>query len=426
MPSIILLSFSFSRGGAAKAASRFREIAKNFYDVQEVSVEESEKTFFRKIHFIKRVFSYLFTAGAQRRAGVKCSANFFSFHSAVQSFSQTDDLHHIHWVNNDTLSIFDLKKIPYGSIITLHDEWLYCGVEHCFDFNSHFSKSPYFIGNQASIDDFLSRVHKLVWHVKRGAFSGRKDLVVTCPSRWLADRARKSAVLKDCDIRILYNPVDVGIFSPLSKDDVLRKRRFLDVEDRFFVVFGAVGGTKNKLKGFVELMSALEILANDEEVKSRVVIGLFGGEKEGLETLCGFPVREFGIINDEHSMAEVYSMADATIVPSKLESFGQIAAESQSCETPVIAFETSGLKDVVIEGKTGFLAKCFSPASLADKIKLIISLDAEKYSQLCKSARLHVIDNFSIDVVGKSYKSIVYEQFVKKEKYLNDGAIDYS
>lgn len=30
------------------------------------------------------------------------------------------------------LSIFDFDKIPSGSIITLHDEWLYCGAEHCY------------------------------------------------------------------------------------------------------------------------------------------------------------------------------------------------------------------------------------------------------------------------------------------------------
>lgn len=412
----IFVSFSFSRGGAAKAASRFRLIAEGFASVQNISVEECSGAWLGKFHFIKRVFSYLFTFNVKKKADVKCSANFFSFYPAVRCFSETEKLHHIHWINNDTVSVFDLKKIPYGSIVTLHDEWLYCGVEHCFDINKGFSESPYSLGHNADSDEFPGRIHKVIWDVKKKAFAGRKDLVVTCPSEWLAERAKTSAVLQDCDVRVLYNPVDVDIFVPSPKKDMCKTRRYLEIDDRFLIVFGAVGGTKNRLKGFVELMDALEILAENKEIKGRMVIGLFGGKKEGLETLHGFPVREFGFINDEREMAEVYSLAHATIVPSKLESFGQVAAESQSCETPVIAFETSGLKDVVIDGKTGFLAEPFSPSSLAEKIELMASLKPNQYEQLCRNARLHVIKNFSNDVVAKKYKSIINEQLIKKQE----------
>jgi len=412
----LFISFSFKRGGAAKAAARFYLISEYFFQTRKISVEESSKNIYKRFHFLKRVFSFVFVFFHQKKYGVKCSANFFSFYPVVQCFKDKNKLHHIHWINNDTVSIFDFNKIPCASIITLHDEWLYCGVEHYLDVNKDFERSAYFLDNKINSKKHIGFIHKFVWNVKRKALIGRNDLVITCPSEWLANRARNSHVLKDCDVRVLYNPVDVSIFSPLPRNDLSEKRNQLELGDRFLVIFGAVGGTKNQLKGFSELEAALELLAKNDVMKDRIALGLFGGEKKGVEQLHGFPVYEFGYIPSEQEMAEIYSLAHVTVVPSKLESFGQVAAESQSCETPTIAFETSGLKDVVIDGKTGFLAEPFSPTSLAEKIELMVSLDSNQYEQLCKSARLHVIEKFSSEVVAKQYKSIINEQLMKKQE----------
>lgn len=412
---INLLSFSFNRGGAAKAASRFSSIAKKLRTVREISVEGYPSKLQRRVHFLKRIVSYLFVIRYQKTCKVKCSANLFSFNPAIKYFSEAHDLQHIHWINNDTVSIFDLKKIPYGSIITLHDEWLYCGVQHYFDVEKDFVESPYSSQTELGINSFHGLIDKFVWDLKKKSFIGRDDLVVTCPSKWLAARAKTSYILKDCNVRVLYNPVDVDIYVPLSKDEQYKRREQLGIEDRFLLLFGAIGGTKNQIKGYTELVQALEILAKNEAIKKRVAIGLFGASEKGGKLVHDFPVLEFGYVNSEEKMAEIYSLAHATIVPSKLEAFGQIAAESQSCETPTIAFATSGLKDVVIDGETGFLAQPFSPASLAEKIESIILLNTASYKRLCKNARLHVIEHFSNDVISKEYEAIINEQLMKKK-----------
>jgi len=413
---ITLISFSFIRGGAAKAACRFYGIASEFSLAQCVSVEEYPRKFYRIYHLIKRLVSFSFVFFFQRKCGVKCSANFFSFWPAVFAFSDLKQLAHIHWINNDVISIFDFKKIPYASIITLHDEWLYCGVEHYFSPYQYFEKSPYFSGNNLDASNHVSFLHKFVWGVKRKAFAGRNDIIVTCPSKWLAERAKKSHVLKDCDVRVLYNPIDVSVFSALENYLLDGSRALLDLGDRLLIVFGAVGGAKNHLKGFFELDAALKLLANNDAVKDKVMLGLFGGEKKGLQELHGFPVYEFGYIRTEQEMAEVYSLAYMTIVPSRVEAFGQVAAESQSCGTPVIAFDTSGLRDVVVDGQTGFLAEAFSPESLAEKIESMILLQDSQYQRLCAGARSYVVENFSNDVVAKQYKSIIKEQILKRQE----------
>lgn len=411
-----MIAFSFVRGGAAKAAYRFFSIAKEFSIVNLVSVEGSvlSKYFW---HFFKRLISYSLTFHLSRATGVKCSINLFSFGPALEAlYKDSSSILNFHWINNDTISVFRLKDLPYGSVLTLHDEWLYCSLEHCTDIGGGFNESPYSVHSSTNSKCYLGYFRHFFWNIKKNAFSGRDDLVVTCPSTWLAQRARSSHVLKDCDVRLLPNPIDTSIFVPMDARENKVVGGSLKIGDRFLVIFGALGGKRNSLKGFDELNKAFQLLSENAELKEKIVIGLFGGRKTGIKEIHGFPVHEFGHIRSECDMAAIYSLAHVTVVPSKIESFGQVAAESQSCETPTIAFETSGLKDVVIDGKTGFLAEPFSPASLAEKIELIVSLSAEQYKKLCKRARQHVVEKFSNDVVAKQYEFIINEQFMKKKE----------
>lgn len=413
---IKLYSFSFLRGGAAKAANRFFSILSSNFNVEKISVEEHPNKAYKFYHICQRVLSFVLVFFYQWSSGVKCSANIFSFTPLVKNLLPDHSLAHLHWVNNDSLSIFHLNKIPKHSIITLHDEWFYCGVEHYFYGRNTFEASPYFSGNNCCLSGFNSYLHYYVWRVKKNTLRSRSDLIVTTPSEWMANRARNSYVFENCDVRVLYNPINVDIFSPLGSVALNRRRDECVLENRFLILFGAVGGASNKLKGFAELLEALQLLGKDNSLKSKVTLGLFGAEKQDIKELHGFPVIEFGYIKSEQEMAEIYSTAHVTLVPSKLEAFGQVAAESQACGTPVIAFDTSGLKDVVIDGKTGLLAVPFSSESLAEKIDQILTMPSEQYNQLCKNARQHVVDTFSNAVISQQYESIIKEQLLKKQE----------
>ena len=60
------------------------------------------------------------------------------------------------------------------------------------------------------------------------------------------------------------------------------------------------------------------------------------------------------------------------IVPSRQEAFGQTASEAHACGTPVVAFRTSGLCDIVEDRITGALAEPFDPESLASAIQWVL------------------------------------------------------
>lgn len=58
---------------------------------------------------------------------------------------------------------------------------------------------------------------------------------------------------------------------------------------------------------------------------------------------------------DKKTACELYSNAAVFCCPSIYEPFGIINLEAMACETPVVASAVGGIKEVVVDGETGFL-----------------------------------------------------------------------
>tara|TARA_B100001063_G_C16734692_1_gene541321 strand:+ start:386 stop:1648 length:1263 start_codon:yes stop_codon:yes gene_type:complete len=407
---IEIISFSLKSGGAGIAASKFKKLLiKNVlnYEVNSTTQDSSGK-----YQFFKRLISKLLTKLQFDGNPTKHSLNFFSFRSIITLFKKrtNDKLFHIHWINNDTLSIFDFHSIPSGSIITLHDEWLYCGSEHYYNV---YDNSNDFIYGYRYFKKGIIGIHwnYLLWRIKYNKLSHRKDLIYTVPSRWMLERAKASSILKESNICLLPNPIDTEVFKKYSEDEIKSFRDDLNIDKECFViVFGAISGKKNKLKGLDLLSSAFELLQSKllQVPISKVVLVDFGGLKsEGK--LFGFRNISLGHIKDPIYLAKLYCLADCVTVPSMVESFGQVAAEALSCCTPVVSFDTSGLKDIVLHKYNGLVAEPLSITSLCEQLRNIIESPKKTRLKLGENGRKHVLEKFSYPIIQKKYLNILEE-----------------
>jgi glycosyltransferase involved in cell wall biosynthesis len=60
---------------------------------------------------------------------------------------------------------------------------------------------------------------------------------------------------------------------------------------------------------------------------------------------------------DHEKLPEVYSAADMLLLPSRFDTFGVVVLEAMSCGLPVTAYNTKGPKDIIENGKNGYLVK---------------------------------------------------------------------
>ena len=75
-------------------------------------------------------------------------------------------------------------------------------------------------------------------------------------------------------------------------------------------------------------------------------------------------VYHMGFIPEAERQALVYSAADAFLCTTLADGQPQTALESLACGTPVIAFDLGPMPEIVVTGKTGYLAGTPSASNL--------------------------------------------------------------
>lgn len=94
-------------------------------------------------------------------------------------------------------------------------------------------------------------------------------------------------------------------------------------------------------------------------------------------------------------IAKIFRESRYFILPSLHEGLPKVLIEAMAAEMICIGTPTSGTTDLIKEGKTGYLAKGYSPQEIAEAIST--ALDDENADSMARNARQHVLDNHSID-----------------------------
>jgi len=96
-------------------------------------------------------------------------------------------------------------------------------------------------------------------------------------------------------------------------------------------------------------------------------------------------------------LGEVYErMASAAVVavPSRREAFGLVNVEAQSVGTPVVGSDIDGIREIVMDGKTGFLVPPDDAGALAERIILLLK-NEDLRRRLGQAGRAHFEASFS-------------------------------
>ena len=319
------------------------------------------------------------------------------FHPAIQ---QADVLH-LHWINFGFLSLGGLRSLfDLGKPVvwTLHDQWAFTGGCHysggCDHFLTHCRRCPY-LKNPADNDLSARRFDR-----KQRTYANA-PLHVVHPSQWLAEQAERSTLLSPFSHQVIHNTIDQRLFTPTPRPD--------GIADSARLLFGSANVTDTR-KGFRYFAEALTLL-HQQHPELRPEILVFGKGRTYLFDELPFPIRELGMLTTNDDIVAAYNSADALVVPSLEDNLPNTIVESLACGTPVVAFRTGGIPEMIDHQQNGYLAAVGSAQELADGLAFVLT--HPNPDELRRNARQAAETLFSEEVVARQhidlYRSLLSE-----------------
>jgi glycosyltransferase involved in cell wall biosynthesis len=176
-------------------------------------------------------------------------------------------------------------------------------------------------------------------------------------------------------------------------------RKELGISTTNPVLFAAADNLDERRKGFHFLLHALRNLGG------RKLTVLTMGTGRVPEAVENAHFISMGYVDSEPLKARLYNAADLMVHPAPQDNFPNTVLESLSCGTPVVAFNTGGMKELVRPGETGWLSEEISATGLSSMIEFALG-EISKGQDLRGSCRSFAEKNFRDDLQVQRYEEL--------------------
>lgn len=253
------------------------------------------------------------------------------------------------------------------------------------------------------------------------------DAVIAVSKETRADIQRLFNVPDD-RLHNIYNGIDLTEYRPVESTDALAGFG-IDPSKPYLLFVGRI----TRQKGIVNLVRAIQYM--DPGFQIVLCAGapdtpeIAEQMKSGVEAA---QAKRSGIVwiremVDKPSAIQLYSHAAVFCCPSIYEPFGIINLEAMACETAVVASAVGGIKEVVVDGETGFLVPLeqmkespFTPVNpdqfardLAARINQLMA-DPVLQKKFGRAGRRRAEAKFSWSAIAQQTRQL-YDQLVRPE-----------
>ena len=179
------------------------------------------------------------------------------------------------------------------------------------------------------------------------AFSINESDAITAVSNNLRDETFKTFPIKK-DIEVIYNFVDVSRFNRKPIDAF---RKVIAPNNERILMHASNFRKLKRVQDIVKIFYEVK-----KEIPSKLLFVGDGPERQAAEELS----RTLGVCDDmrfvgkQEQMEDILAIADLFLLTSEYESFGLAALEAMAAGVPVVSTNAGGLKEINIDGETGY------------------------------------------------------------------------
>jgi len=219
----------------------------------------------------------------------------------------------------------------------------------------------------------------------------RSSNAVTVSTEKLSNIVIESGIPKH-KVSVIPNFIDVDKFYP-----IVNPKKFFDC-----IFVGRISEEKN-IENLIEAISKTDY--------SLLIVGQGPLKNNYMKKYQNANVKIFwenSIQNDR--LPTFYNKCKIFILPSFYEGHPKALLEAMSCGMLVIASNVVGNKEIIQDGKNGFLCKT-TVDSIQSTIHKVMKSDQKEISKIKKNARDYILHNFTLDKIvkleNKLYKHVL-------------------
>ncbi|RMF39967.1 MAG: glycosyltransferase [Anaerolineae bacterium] len=419
---ILQISTLSHRGGAARVMYRLHQdfrhqghhsiIAARSVQHPEIDVYALADLTLPSNHILRRVITALDWRMERKFAiaGLHPVPQALLQHSILNQ-SEVVHLHNLHgyYFNYGALDALATRK---PVVWTLHDMWAFTGhcayAYDCTRWQSGCGNCPLLQGKgRALVEPAAPLIDctAAAWRKKRAVYR-RTPLEVVAPSRWLQRLAQASIIGQGRIIHHIPNGIDLEIFKPCEQ---VKARHQWNIPLNKLVILFSAEKTSNPRKGFAFLREALMQLPN----RQNIVLLVMGAGKD--TDFPGFHVIHLGYLKDEYTQAAAYNAADLMVFPSLADNQPLGILESLACGTPVVAFNTGGIPEMVRHMETGYLAHYKDTYDLCRGIQTLGENPTRLHEMRAQCRRVAQAE-YALSLQAQRYLSL-YEQAIDSYRH---------
>jgi glycosyltransferase involved in cell wall biosynthesis len=258
---------------------------------------------------------------------------------------------------------------------TLHDCWSFLG-------------SYYPIYSAAQSPKLKCEINKFWESVRRN--SPKHSLCAATPSVWMKNEA-KTSHWADYNVEAIHNPVPDSFFATRDRKAC---KRALSLNESKTTILCIAGNLDEERKGGPILS---DILAENwgQEVEFLLIGNGYSATSNSENVKC------IGFLKDEITLQIAYAAADILLHPAPIDNLPNTVAESMSCGTPVLAFDTGGLPEMITHEKSGWLEPSLNSSEMIHSLKNILKTGS--HTNLRNSTREIALNLFQSTLIGEKY-----------------------
>ena len=214
-------------------------------------------------------------------------------------------------------------------------------------------------------------------------------------------------------IEIIPNGIDLSEYADLPSKGAFKKKFNIEEDEKIILYLGRI----HRIKGIDVLVKAFADVVEKLDDVRLVVVGPDDGYLGELKALVKALRMEDNVLITGplygEDKLEAYVDADVYVLPSRYEIWGMTVLEAYACGKPVIASNVYGLRDLVIDGVTGFLVEQGNVKQMAHSILSLIDDDG-RAEEMSLKGKQFVKENFTIEEVvhriENLYRDVVSSQ----------------